>query len=103
MQQRLIESLEQAPQPAHIKKHKVEFSDTMYKNNTPTFETLYEVKGSKEKDKCTILRVDRNVLQRLIIVYGAGREVDLLNVLSHELRKTVSFTTYSISLLFKFK
>ena len=72
-------------QRAHINKRKVEFSDTMHKNNALTFETLYEVKGSKEKDKCTILRVDRNVLQRLIGAYGAGREVDLLNVLFHEL------------------
>ena len=57
----------------------------MNKNNASTFEALYEVKGSKEKYKCAISLVHRSVLQRLIVAYVACREVDLLNVLSHEL------------------
>ena len=47
---------------------------------------LYQViKGSRDKEKNTILRADRSVLQRLIVAYKVGREVDLLNILSHEL------------------
>ncbi len=65
---------------------KMKFWDTMHKNNAPTFDSLYQVvKSSKEKDKATILRADRNVLQRLIIAYEAGRKVDLHSVLKHEL------------------
>ena len=42
---------------------KVRFWDTMHNNKPPTFDNLYHVvKSSKEKDKTTILRADRNVL-----------------------------------------
>ena len=58
----------------------------MHKNNAPTFDNLYQVvKSSKEKNKTTILRADRNVLQRLITAYEAGRKVDLHSVLKYEL------------------
>lgn len=42
-------------------------------------------KVSKEKDKSIIFRADRSVLQRLLVASQAGRGVDLLAVLSHEL------------------
>lgn len=58
----------------------------MHKNNAPTIDNLYQVvKSSKEKNKTTILRADRNVFQRLIIAYEAGRKVDLHSVLKYEL------------------
>jgi len=64
----------------------VRFWDTMHKNNAPTIDNLYHVvKSSKEKNKTTILRADRNVLQRLIIAYEAGLKVDLHSVLKYEL------------------
>ena len=63
----------------------VKFWNTMHKNNAPTFDNLYQVvKSSKEKDKATILRAERNVLQRLIIAYEAGCKVDLHSVLKYE-------------------
>ena len=40
---------------------------------------------SKEKDKKTILKADRNILQRLVTSYEAGRSVDLPAILKHEL------------------
>ena len=87
--QRLIESFMGAHQSnceQDKAKQIVLFSDTMHRNNPPTFDTLYQVsKASKEKDKNTIFRADRSVLQRLLIACQAGREVDLLTVLSHEL------------------
>lgn len=43
------------------------------------------VKDSKDKEKKTILKADRNVLQRIITAYEAGYPVDLLSVLKHEL------------------
>ena len=58
----------------------------MKRHNAPTFAKLYTVrKDSKENDKNVIMKVDRNVLQRLITAYEAGREVDLQSVLKHEL------------------
>jgi len=57
----------------------------MHKNNAPTIDSLYQVvKSSKEKNKTTILRADRNVLQHLIIAYEAGCKVDLHSVLKYE-------------------
>ena len=65
---------------------KVRFWDTMHNNKPPTFDNVYQVvKSSKEKDQTTILRADRNVLQRLIIAYEAGCKVDLHSVLQYEL------------------
>ena len=58
----------------------------MHGSNAPTFCTLYKVvKNTKDKDKKVVLKADRNVLQRLIIWYEAGRPVDLPSVLKHEL------------------
>jgi hypothetical protein len=57
-----------------------------HRNNPPTFDTLYKVsKASKEKDRNIIFRADRSVLQRFLVACQAGREVDFLTVLSHEL------------------
>ena len=57
------------------------------------------VKSSKEKNKTTILRADRNVLQRLIIAYEAGLKVDLHSVLKYELMPVpVSLTEMNGSL-----
>lgn len=83
-EQRMNEFVEE--RLATQQQEKVKFWDTMHKNFPPTFDTLYQVvKSSKEKDKTKILRADRNVLQRLIVAYEAGRTVDLYSVLSHEL------------------
>jgi hypothetical protein len=85
VQQRLTEPLQQQPNNEQGDT-KVQFTDTMHKNNALTFDSLYQVaKGGKEKEKNMILQADRSVLQRLIVAYGAGREVDLHSVLSHEL------------------
>ena len=64
----------------------VQIHSPLKKHNAPTFANLYTVrKDSKENDKNVIMKVDRNVLQRLITAYEAGREVDLQSVLKHEL------------------
>ena len=54
------------------------------KNKAKTFASLYEVvKVSKGKENT--IKVDRNILQRLITAYRAGRDVNLENILQHEL------------------
>ena len=65
---------------------KVSIHETMAKNRAPKFSSLYDVVGdSKEKDKKTIFKADRNILQRLVTSYEAGRSVDLPAILKHEL------------------
>ena len=56
------------------------------RNNALTFESLYDiVKDSKEKDKRVVMKADRNMLLHLITAYESGRQVDLANILKHEL------------------
>ena len=56
----------------------------MSKNKAPTFASLYNITQiSKTSDK--IIKVDRNVMKRLITAYKAGRDVNLEEVLQHEL------------------
>lgn len=51
-----------------------------------TFYSLYKVKTViKAVEKSKILKADRNILQRLVIAYKAGRDVDLGRILKHEL------------------
>ena len=64
---------------------KVSIHETLAKNRVPKFSSLYDVVGdSKEKDEKTIFKADRNILQRLVTSYEAGRSVDLPAILKHE-------------------
>ncbi|KAK5890826.1 hypothetical protein CesoFtcFv8_014309 [Champsocephalus esox] len=54
------------------------------KNKAKTFASLYEV-VQLSKNKQNTITVDRQILQRLVTAYRAGRKVDLENVLQHEL------------------
>jgi hypothetical protein len=65
---------------------KLTFRDTLSKNKYLTFSSLFEVQQSDSHSKKTItVKVDRNILQRLIAAYEAGRPVNLNNILIHEL------------------
>jgi hypothetical protein len=71
--------------PDQDKKPDVPIHSPLHRNNAKTFTSLYEVvKESKDKDKRTILKADRNVLQRIVIAYEANRTIDM-SVLKHEL------------------
>jgi hypothetical protein len=75
---RLLQNAEQEP--------KTTFRDSLSKNKPLTFANLYEVmKGEASTEKKKILTVDRNVLHRLITAYEAGREVNMQDILKHEL------------------
>ncbi|KAG1714185.1 hypothetical protein GQR58_001811 [Nymphon striatum] len=72
--------------PDQSEKPDVPIHASLHRSNAKTFASLYEmVKNTKDKDKRTILKADRNVLQRLVTAYEAGRPVDLPSVLKHEL------------------
>ena len=67
-------------------------------NKAQTFPSLYEV-VQPSKGKQNSIKVDRNILQRLITAYWAGREVNLENMLQHELMTVpLSLLTTSDSL-----
>jgi hypothetical protein len=55
------------------------------KNKAKTFVSLYEVQNPSTKGKQDTIKVDRNILQRLLTAYRAGRQVNLENILKHEL------------------
>ena len=81
--------LGQAQLESFVEKRLVECSvplkDTLSKMKAPTFATLYRLPLEGPKEKIHALKVDRNIYQRLIMAYHAGRSVDLKQVLSHEL------------------
>ena len=64
----------------HTKK---KLCDKMMKNKPLTFIKLYEVQ--KPKISMTLIKADRSFMQRMIISYEAGRNVDLQNILEREL------------------
>ena len=69
-----------------VDKPNVQIHAPLHKSTAKTFASLYEVvKADKDKGNRTILKADRNVLQRLVIAYEVGRPVDLTAVLRHEL------------------
>lgn len=56
----------------------------IHKNKAVTFASLYRVVQDFKEKQITI-KIDKNILQRLITAYRAGREVDLSKILTHEL------------------
>ena len=65
--------------------NKVKFHDTLTKNKPPTFSDLYSVQRKVTTSKVQTLKADRDIMQRLITAYDAGRKVDLHEILKHEL------------------
>ena len=64
----------------------VPLRSVLKKSCSLTFDSLYKVQVvPKAVEKKKILKADRNILQRLVIAYKAGREVDLEQILKHEL------------------
>ena len=62
----------------------LEMKAHIQKNKAKTFTSLYEV-VKVSKGKQSTIKVDRNIVQRLITDYRAGRDVILDNILQHEL------------------
>ena len=78
VQQRLIRGANQEVQ--------VKFHDALHLNKGNTFASLYEIRkkvGKTEKE--VILQTDRNILQRILVAYQAGRNVRMNEILKHEL------------------
>ena len=59
--------------------------DPIKESRPITFASLYVQPSKKTSDNSQIHKIDRTVLQRLIIAYEAGRSVDLRKIMRHEL------------------
>ena len=64
---------------------KRKFRDPLHKSKALTFSSLYVAQKETKSKESTTIKADRNILQRLITAYDAGRKVDLHNILQHEL------------------
>jgi hypothetical protein len=65
---------------------KVMLRDPLPKNKFLTFSSLFEVKRTDSRTGgVKTVKADRNIMQRLITAYEAGRDVNLQDVLNHEL------------------
>lgn len=63
---------------------RVTFRDKLTQNKYLTFASLFDVQQSDPKTgKAKTVKADRNILQRLIAAYEAGRPVN--NIMMHEL------------------
>ena len=65
---------------------KLKLRDPLLKNKATTFATLREVETKVRSDKlASVVKAEKNVLQRIITAFNAGRKMDLLEILSHEM------------------
>ena len=64
---------------------KRKFRDPLHKSKALTFSSLYVAQKETKGKESTTIKADRNILQRLITAYDAGRKVDLHNILQYEL------------------
>ena len=61
------------------------FRDPLPKNKTLTFSSLYNMESKIQDKKVKTLKVDQSIMQRLIIASQAGRDLNLKEILKHEL------------------
>ena len=68
-----------------LKEKKVGFFDTIKKQNSKTFATLYKVPMTGKQSEKKLLKADRKLLQRLFNAASSGRSVQTADILKHEL------------------
>ena len=73
----------------------VGFHDALKKHNSKTFADLYKAMVSTKQNVQKTIKVDRKLLRRLLDAVTAGRTVEMVNILKHEL----SSTTLSLAIL----
>ena len=72
-----------------VKSHLIEQSTDFYsrlpQNKAQTLATMYKVKVTVQKDKVVEVKAERDIFRRLLIASDSGRNVNLENILKHEL------------------
>lgn len=63
----------------------INFNAVLQRNKPQTFSSLYNMHCKEIKTKETTIKADRGILQRLLTASKAGREIDLNQILRHEL------------------
>lgn len=63
----------------------VGFHDKLRQSKSPTLKTMYLVQNKNPALKQKTVKADRNLFQRLLVSKEGGREVDLKQILCHEL------------------
>lgn len=63
----------------------VGFHDKLRQSKSPTLKSMYQIQNKNPALKQKTVKADRNLFQRLLVSKQAGREVDLKEILSHEL------------------
>ena len=66
-------------------KKEVKFHDNLKQQKLKTFETLYSVPVSLDKEKTVAIKADRDLLRRVVVALESGREVDVDTLLQREL------------------
>ncbi|KAK2554918.1 hypothetical protein P5673_023601 [Acropora cervicornis] len=66
-------------------KKEVKFHDSLKQQKLKTFETLYSVPVSLDKDKTVAIKADRDLLRRVVVALESGRVVDVDTLLQREL------------------
>jgi hypothetical protein len=65
--------------------HSAKFHDRITQRKLKTFEAVYSVSVSVEKQRSVSVKADRDLFRRVIIALESGREVDVDTLLEHEL------------------
>ena len=68
-----------------LKEKNVGFFDTIKKQNSKTFATLYKIPATEKQSEKKLLKADRKLLQRLFNAASSGRSVQTADILKHEL------------------
>ena len=66
-------------------KKEVKFHDSLKQQKLKTFENLYSVPVSLDKEKTVAIKADRDLLRRAVVALESGREVDVDTLLQREL------------------
>ena len=84
-QDQLIQCIENRLTPDEDGNRKVPFRDTLPRNKYLTFSSVFEVKQTEARTAKKVVYADRKFLQRLITASKAGRDVNLDQIIIHEL------------------
>lgn len=70
---------------ARLIKKEVKFHDNLKQRKLKTFDTLYSVPVTLDKDKTIAVKADRDLLRRVVVALESGRKVDVDTLLQREL------------------
>ena len=66
-------------------KENVQFIDSLKKNNSKTFKTMYQMTVPGKQNEQKVIKANRKLLQRLLTASMAGPQIKINEILQHEL------------------